>query len=88
VKSRAPEVKVLDDADLLKMHANTKRDFWFDVWRFNIIVLAYNLGQRRESLQELTVGNFHPWAGIGYKAFKTETVALLIKTVIFFRAWF
>ena len=50
---------VLNDADVLKMHANTRWDSWYEVQRYNIIVLLYSLGQRQESLKLLRVGNFH-----------------------------
>ena len=58
-RARAPQTKVLDDDDILVLHGKTVWGSWFEAQRMNIVVLAYGLGQRRESLQELCVGNFH-----------------------------
>lgn len=58
IRARKPETAVLNDDDLLKLHAATRWDSWFDVQRYNILVLSFNIGQRQESLKLLRVGNF------------------------------
>ena len=58
-KCREPQVRVLCDADILRLCSQTNWDTWYEAQRMNILILSYNLGGRRESLVELRLGNFH-----------------------------
>ena len=62
-KARTPMTKVLGDGDIVHLFGKTDWGNWFENQRMNILIFGYGLGQRRESMQELCVGNFHVQEG-------------------------
>lgn len=72
MEAEKPEVPFLSDDEVVRLYDKTNWSNFYESQRTNILVLAYNLGQRAETYLELTVGCFHPQ--------KTETgLELLVK---------
>ena len=54
-----PVVAVLHDPEVVALFDKTNWLSWHEAQRMNLLLLAYQLGQRPESLIRLRVGNFH-----------------------------
>ncbi len=57
--ARHEPTPVLQDDEVLKLVLKTNWVSWYEAQRMNFLLLAFQLGQRPESLVRLCVGNFH-----------------------------
>ena len=58
-QARQPLEKSLTDDELVSLFDKTQWKSWYESQRMSLLVLAYQVGQRPETLIRLCVGNFH-----------------------------
>jgi hypothetical protein len=58
--SRRQQIPVLADDEVELLYDKTNWQSFLDAQRMNLLIMAYQLGSRPESLISLAVGNFHP----------------------------